>query len=314
MASTSLQLFYWPTSSASQKALMAMEEKQLKFKRTIVNLADGEQNQAWFLRINPAGQVPTVKIGDRFISESDVIVEALDKLSNGPQLIPDPSGAEGKLVQYWTNKFSQVNIFLLTYGTIVNPELASEKLELPPVYRMTKEGLVKKSEALTQVLKKVKISNPDLADVVDKKIQATNGKLNSDTLDVKKVEESLQSLETMFDEIEEQLKKSRAENIVEHWLCGPNFTAPDITLSMLLGRLTFLKHFPRFVNAEKRPALVEYWAQACRRPSVQKVVLGAKAEMIKYEVGRKAKKLALGTAVATGVVVLGLFLGQKYKS
>ena len=59
---------------------------------------------------------------------------------------------------------------------------------------------------------------------------------------------------------------------------------------------------------------MEYWAQACRRPSVQKVVLGAKSAMIKYEMGRKAKKLALGTAAAAGVVALGLFVGHKYKS
>ncbi|GFR76497.1 ganglioside-induced differentiation-associated protein 1 [Elysia marginata] len=79
----SLQLFYWPTSSASQKALMAMEEKQLKFKGTIVNITEGEQNQGWYLRINSAGQVPVLQIEDHCLSESDVIVEKLDKLNNG---------------------------------------------------------------------------------------------------------------------------------------------------------------------------------------------------------------------------------------
>ena len=62
---------------------MAMEEKQLEFKRTIVNITEQEQSQAWYLRINPAGQVPLLQMGDSFISESDIIVETLDKLKNG---------------------------------------------------------------------------------------------------------------------------------------------------------------------------------------------------------------------------------------
>ena len=62
---------------------MALEEKDLEFKRTIVNITKGEQNQSWFLRINPAGEVPALQIGESFISESDIIVETLDKLKNG---------------------------------------------------------------------------------------------------------------------------------------------------------------------------------------------------------------------------------------
>ncbi|RUS86108.1 hypothetical protein EGW08_006128 [Elysia chlorotica] len=240
-----LRLFYWPTSSASQKALMALDEKQLDFKRTIVNITEGEQNQSWYLKVNPAGLVPVLQIGESFISESDVIVEAVDKLKNGPQLVPDPSTAEGNLVQYWRQKFSEINIFLVTFGTITNPELVCEKLELPPVYSITKEGWVKKSDAAIKRLLKVKASNPELADVVDKKIEIVKAKQDAEGLDIEKVEKELQSLEKIFDEIEDRLKKSRAENIVEHWLCGPNFTAPDITLTMLLGRLNFLKQFPR---------------------------------------------------------------------
>ncbi|KAK3765729.1 hypothetical protein RRG08_026202 [Elysia crispata] len=311
---SNLRLFYWPTSSASQKALMALEEKDLEFKRTIVNITKGEQNQSWFLRINPAGEVPALQIGESFISESDIIVETLDKLKNGTQLVPNPSTPEGKLVQYWRQKFSEINIFLVTFGTIANPQLACEKLELPAAYTVTKEGWEKRLEIQVSNLLKVKAFNPELAGAVDKKIENLKARLNTDNLEMGNAEQALQSLEKIFDEIEDQLRKSRTDNIVEHWLCGPNFTASDITLTMLLGRLNFLKLFPRFVNAEKRPALVEYWAQACRRPSVQKVVLGSKVALIKYEMDCKVKKLAIGTALATGMVALGLFLGHKYKS
>ena len=59
----------------------------------------------------------------------------------GTQLVPNPSTPEGKLVQYWRQKFSEINIFLVTFGTIANPQLACEKLELPAAYTVTKEGV-----------------------------------------------------------------------------------------------------------------------------------------------------------------------------
>ncbi|GFO19625.1 ganglioside-induced differentiation-associated protein 1 [Plakobranchus ocellatus] len=316
MTSESLRLLYWPTSSASQKAWLALEEKQLKFKTTVINLLEGEQNEPWYLRINPAGQVPVLQVGDRFVAESDVIIDTVDKLNSGvgPQLVPDASTPEGKLVQYWRQKFSEVSFYHITYGTIINRDTLGVKIDLPPSYMFTKEDLAKKFDKTIQYLESQKPSNPDLVDVLDKKIKAVKGLADFEALSAEKVEEAWKSLEKMFDEMETQLRKSRTENILEHWFCGPNFTACDIFLAMLFGRISFLGYASRILNSEKRPAVAEYWAQLCRRPTVQKVVLNGKKALIKYQVARKAKTVVLGTAAAAGVVALGLFLGIRYKS
>ena len=67
----------------------------------------------------------------------------------------------------------------------------------------------KKREAVVKNLEAVKAANPDLADVVDKKIEFAQNMFNVDNLEVGKVEDALQSLEKIFDEVEEQLRKSR---------------------------------------------------------------------------------------------------------
>ena len=56
---------------------------------------------------------------------------------------------------------------------------------------------------------KVKAFNPELAGAVDKKIENLKARLNTDNLEMGNAEQALQSLEKIFDEIEDQLRKSR---------------------------------------------------------------------------------------------------------
>ena len=39
----------------------------------------GDQNEDWFLRMNPGGQVPVLKDGEKVITESENIVDYVDK-------------------------------------------------------------------------------------------------------------------------------------------------------------------------------------------------------------------------------------------
>lgn len=44
-----------------------------------INLSAGEQAGEWFLKINNKGEVPVLKIGDKFVSESDEIIALVDR-------------------------------------------------------------------------------------------------------------------------------------------------------------------------------------------------------------------------------------------
>ncbi|XP_059170202.1 ganglioside-induced differentiation-associated protein 1-like [Physella acuta] len=313
MASLPVQLFFWPGSFFSQKAQLALEEKNVRYKQTVICLPEHQQTEPWYLRLNPKGQVPMLKLGDKFVTESENVIDTVDKLNNAPVLVPDPSTPEGKLVQEWRSKFNSLNVEGLTFGVLLHPELAVGEIKMPAMYRQTKEGYEAKAKKAVARMEALRDKNPDLREAYDDKIEKFRNK-PSIMLDKNYIAKLIDDLEPLFDELEAQLRKSRTENIIQHWLCGPNFTAADITLCILLGRLINVGLIQRFLIAEKRPALIEYWNQAQQRGTIQKVVLGAKKGLMVYLAKKAITKVATGAVVAGGVVALGIFLGQKYKS
>ena len=54
-------------------------EKGVPFKEHVVFIHLGEQNEDWFLRINPNGVVPALKDGEHVINESEDIIDYVDK-------------------------------------------------------------------------------------------------------------------------------------------------------------------------------------------------------------------------------------------
>ncbi|XP_055891057.1 ganglioside-induced differentiation-associated protein 1-like [Biomphalaria glabrata] len=313
MASLQAELYYWPSSFYSQKVLLALHEKKVNYKSRIVNLFEHEVNEPWFVRLNPNGQVPLLKLGDKFISQSDSIIDAVDQLNNAPVLVPDSSTPEGQLTKQWRAKLDSFNVEGLTFGVLLNPELAVDEIKVPSAYRMTKEEYRVKSCKSVERLEKLREQYPELKEAYDIKIErykkrGTSMFEKSDTVAVMEV------LETLLDEVEEQLRKSRSENIIEHWLCGPRYTAADISLCVLLGRLVSIGLLSKYLNPAKRPALIEYWNQARQRPSVQKGIMGVKSAVLWYQVRKALKKVVAGAAVAGGVVALGVMIGQKYKA
>lgn len=84
----SFSLYYHPLSIYSQKVLIAMYEKGLKFERQIVNLMD-EKERAQYREIYPMGKIPLLVLNHGpLIPESSIIIEYLDGLG-GPRLISE---------------------------------------------------------------------------------------------------------------------------------------------------------------------------------------------------------------------------------
>ena len=86
-----MKLHYHPLSTYSQKALIAFYELEIEFEPQIVNLFDPEE-RAQYRNLYPIGKIPLLVLDDGHpIPESSIIVEYLNGISEGIQLIPDDS-------------------------------------------------------------------------------------------------------------------------------------------------------------------------------------------------------------------------------
>ena len=70
-----------------QRAAIALAEKGVPFERINIDLADKPD---WFLELSPLGKVPVLKVGDRVIFESAVILEYLEETQPNPLHPADP--------------------------------------------------------------------------------------------------------------------------------------------------------------------------------------------------------------------------------
>jgi glutathione S-transferase len=83
-----MHLYSYPVSTYSQKALIALYEKGIRFTPHHVNLAD-PQARAEYRKLYPLGKVPLLVDEDRTIPESSILIEYIDqRFEAGPRLIP----------------------------------------------------------------------------------------------------------------------------------------------------------------------------------------------------------------------------------
>lgn len=85
-----MKLYYFPISTYSEKAVLALYEKQIEFTPEVVNLTTTD-GRAAYEKVYPLGKVPLLIADDgRFVPESSIIIEYIDARSNkGPRLIPE---------------------------------------------------------------------------------------------------------------------------------------------------------------------------------------------------------------------------------
>ena len=84
-----MKLYYHPLSTYSQKALIALHEKNVSFEREVVSLMQPESRAA-YEKIYPIGKVPLLVLADgHMLPESTIIIEYLEGHVSGTRLIPD---------------------------------------------------------------------------------------------------------------------------------------------------------------------------------------------------------------------------------
>ena len=57
---------------------LTLYEKNIPFKKRYIFITLGEQNDPWYLRINPHGKVPVLKDGNDVITGSEEIIDYLE--------------------------------------------------------------------------------------------------------------------------------------------------------------------------------------------------------------------------------------------
>ena len=87
MHSPSLTLVSHPLCPYVQRAAISLAEKAVPFDRVHVDLAD---KPAWFLGLSPLGKTPVLKVDDRAVFESAVILEYLEETGPHPLHPADP--------------------------------------------------------------------------------------------------------------------------------------------------------------------------------------------------------------------------------
>ncbi|KAJ8428003.1 hypothetical protein Cgig2_028280 [Carnegiea gigantea] len=74
----------------TQRVLLTSEEKNIRYMMHSVDLDNKPQ---WFLEKSPEGKVPAIKLDDKWVTDSDVIVDLLEKNYPEPSLAPKPEFA-----------------------------------------------------------------------------------------------------------------------------------------------------------------------------------------------------------------------------
>ena len=84
-----LDVYSWEPNANSGKPLLVLKEKGVPFNFHYVNMGQLEQHSAEYLAVNPQGTIPCV-IHDGFrMLESTPMMEYVDQVFDGPDLVPD---------------------------------------------------------------------------------------------------------------------------------------------------------------------------------------------------------------------------------
>lgn len=302
-----LTLYYFPASYYSQRALLALYEKNAKFKHKVVFIHSGDQNDPTYMRMNPAGQVPVLTDGKKVITESDAVIRYVDEnVHTGSTLIPDESSPVGKEVARLWKLINAVKVEIVTFGVVNFQDLS--KSGLHPMAQGMKGFLGKRSDEIKKNLTALADKYPDLRDAYNVKIEsAFNFQQNYQNREL--VVQILNDLEKTFDEMERTLKKvTEEQGVSDPWLVGPRFTAADIALTTLLDRISFLGLADRYFTPEVRPLLYSYFKRLGTRKSVQQVRAGI-AGIPRLFILRKLKK---SSPFVVGALAVGIAAAVAY--
>lgn len=229
-----LTLYEFGNSVCCQKVRVTLAEKGVAWTSRQVDLFANQQFDPAYLKLNPAGVVPTLVRGDEVVTESTLICEYLDQIYPDPPLMPDT--AIGKaLARRW-------------------PKLADEGLH---------EGIGAISFA-AMFRERMRAMTPEQREARYNNIgDPKRGDLFRQTLEhgakAKQVGYAVAAYERMFKRLEATLGEGGP------WIMGSQPTLADIALMPYVARLNFLGLLDLWIG--HRPNVTAWWALVQLWPS-----------------------------------------------
>ncbi|XP_048384485.1 ganglioside-induced differentiation-associated protein 1 isoform X1 [Stegostoma tigrinum] len=266
-------LYHWSQSFSSQKVRLVIAEKGLKCEEYDVNLPLSEHNEPWFMRLNPAGEVPVLIHGDNIICESTQIIDYLENTFEGeniPKLMPEEGSLYYPRVQHYRELLDSLPIDAYTHGCILHPELTLDSMI--PAYATTRiRSQIGNTES---ELKKLAEEHPDLREAYLAKQKQIKSKIR-DHDNVTYLKKIFRELENVLDQVETELQRRIEETPdegLQPWLCGDFFSLADVSLSVTLHRLKFLGLARKYWGNGKRPNLESYYDRVLQQRTFRKVL------------------------------------------
>jgi GSH-dependent disulfide-bond oxidoreductase len=121
-------LYHWEPNANSGKPMLALMEKGVAFHSQYLDLLNFDQHKPEYLAINPQGTIPTMKHGDRVLTESTAIMEYIDEAFPGPQLMPDDPRDRWR-VRWWMKFMDQwlaPSFSMIGWSVFVGPAVRSK--------------------------------------------------------------------------------------------------------------------------------------------------------------------------------------------
>ena len=233
-----LELYHWYASTCSKRVRICLAEKGLDWTSHHIRLDRGEQFDPDYVKLNPAGVIPTLIHDGKILTESLFIMEYLDDVFPEPSLRPaDP--IERHQMRIWMDRSENV------LHRSVN------------VISFIRQGRYKRYEGMTEEeLQEAFSQQPDMQRRAILENRVRNGVTQAD------MDFAEARIAEIFDDMEERLSDGRP------WLCGDGFSLADISYAPFIERFQ-ANQMDKLVDWNTRPNLGGWWARVQERPGFQ---------------------------------------------
>ena len=136
-----LHLLHYTTSSCSQKTRIVLNMKGIRWESHLVDISIKQNNDEWFLGINPRGLLPTLIHDGAVHIESDDIIMYLDQIYPQPKLVPE--GREDEMINMLEHEDNlHLDLRNLTMRYLIPVDVVGKSQEVLEKYRQYGSGTV----------------------------------------------------------------------------------------------------------------------------------------------------------------------------
>ena len=285
-------LYQIAPSFYSQVVRLALAEKGVPWAERMINLGPVMENyEPWYMRLNPAGVVPTLDHDGKIVTESLAIIRYVDANFVGPKLTPSDFETRARM-DAWLEQLSSFPVRELSYGLIL----------MKPIGKLARHTFDLRRKTLRRHMR----SSPELAQHYQARLDDIDAwqKISSDPNEVARLEGRLRAL---LDNIDNSLSHGQP------WLMGNQFTLADIWLTEFFARLKQFWVDKTGTDQDRQlpDRIAAYYARLKARPSFKTADIWEGVRpvfMMRMIAPFLLPRLAAATAITAGVVYAAWWL------